>query len=95
MRIPSEIYQKNVFHPVLNTFLWKLPDSVNKYSNTHYNTIKMKPKDEKPDTYIEHIHESKNNKRNGKRFNNRLYLLFFIMSIFLKHLRLIPNKLKR
>ena len=31
-------------------FLWKLPDSVNKYSNTHYNTIKMKPKDEKPDT---------------------------------------------
>ena len=26
------------------------------------------------------------NKRNGKRFNNHFYSLFFIMSIFLKHL---------
>ena len=26
------------------------------------------------------------NKRNGKRFNNHVYSLFFIMSIFLKHL---------
>ena len=34
------------------------------------------------------------NKRNSKRFNNRVYSLFLIMSIFLKHLWLIPNILK-
>ena len=31
---------------------------------------------------------------NNKRFSNRSYLLFFLMGIFLKHLRLIPNILK-
>ena len=71
MGISSEIYQdskiENVLHPFLNIFLWKLPGSVNKHSNTHYNTIKMKPKDDKPDTYAEHIHESKKN-------NNKLKL---------------------
>ena len=36
----------------------------------------------------------KNNKTNDKRFNNRAYLLFFLMAIFLKHLWLIPNILK-
>ena len=35
-----------------------------------------------------------NNKRNGKHFNNRVYSLFFIKSIFLKHLWLIPNILE-
>ena len=35
------------------------------------------------------------NKSNGKRFNNRVYSLFFIMNIFLKHLWLIPNILKQ
>ena len=35
------------------------------------------------------------NKRNSKRFNSRVYSLFFIMSIFLKHLWLIPNILKQ
>ena len=63
MGIPSEIYQcskkESVFCPFLKIFLWKLQDSSNKYNNTHYNAIKMKPKDEKPDTYVEHIHDSK------------------------------------
>ena len=35
-----------------------------------------------------------NNKRNDKRLNNRTYSLFFVMAIFVKHLWLIPNKLK-
>ena len=30
-------------------------------------------------------------KRNDKHFNNRCDSLFFLMGIFLKHLRLIPN----
>ena len=34
------------------------------------------------------------NKKNDKRFNNRGYLLFFLMGIFLKHLWLIPNIFK-
>ena len=37
----------------------------------------------------------KPNKKNGKRFNNRVYSLFFIMTVFLKHTQLIPNILKR
>ena len=36
----------------------------------------------------------KTNKRNDKRFNNRSYLLFLLIGIFLKHLWLIPNILK-
>ena len=32
--------------------------------------------------------------RNGKRFNNRVYSLLFLMSIFLKHVSLIRNILK-
>ena len=63
MGIPSEIYQyskkESVFCPFLKIFIWKLQDSSYKYNNTHYNAIKMKPKDEKPDTYVEHIHDSK------------------------------------
>ena len=35
-----------------------------------------------------------NNKRNDKRFNNRGYSLFLLLGIFLKHLWLIPNRLK-
>ena len=41
------------------------------------------------------IPTSNENNRNGKHSNNRVYSLFFIMSIFLKHLWLIPNILKR
>ena len=36
----------------------------------------------------------KTNRKNNKRFNNLGYLLFFLMGIFLKHLRLIPDILK-
>ena len=32
--------------------------------------------------------------KNDKRFNNRVYSLFFLMGIFLTHLQLIPNILK-
>ena len=38
--------------------------------------------------------ESKRNKRNDKRFNNRGFSLFFLMCIFLNHLWLIPYILK-
>ena len=34
------------------------------------------------------------NKRNDKRFNNSGYSLLFLMRIFLKYIRLIPNILK-
>ena len=47
---------------------------------------------EKNLAYTEHILTS--NKRNDKCFNNCAYSLFFLMAIFLKHLRLIPNILK-
>ena len=37
----------------------------------------------------------KSNKKNEKHFNKRDYSLLFLMGIFRKHLRLIPNILKR
>ena len=35
-----------------NIHIDKLDDIVNQYNNTCHNTIKMKPVDEKPNTYI-------------------------------------------
>ena len=39
-----------------NVYIDKLDDIVNKYNNTYHSTIKMKPVDIKPSTYI---HSSK------------------------------------
>ena len=36
-----------------NVYIHKLDDIVNKYNNTYHSTIKMKPVDVKPSTYIE------------------------------------------
>ena len=36
-----------------NVYVEKLDDIVNKYSNAHYSTIKMKPVDVKSSTYID------------------------------------------
>ena len=36
-----------------NVQIHKLDDIVNKYNNTYHSTIKMKPVDVKPSTYIE------------------------------------------
>ena len=36
-----------------NVYIDKLDDIVNKYNNTYYKTIKMKPADVKPSTYID------------------------------------------
>ena len=35
-----------------NVYIDKLDDIVNKYNNTNHRTIKMKPADVKPSTYI-------------------------------------------
>ena len=36
-----------------NVYIDKLDDIVNKYNNTYHSTIKMKPVDVKPSTYID------------------------------------------
>ena len=36
-----------------NVYIHKLDEIVNKYNNTYHSTIKMKPVDVKPSTYIE------------------------------------------
>ena len=36
-----------------NVYIDKLDDRVNKYNNTYHRTIKMKPADVKPSTYID------------------------------------------
>ena len=36
-----------------NVYIDKLDDNVNKYNNTYHKTIKMKPVDAKPSTYID------------------------------------------
>ena len=36
-----------------NVYIDKLDDNVNKYNNTYHKTIKMKPVDPKPSTYID------------------------------------------
>ena len=83
-----------------NVYINKLDKIEDKYNNTYHKTIKMKSAKVKSGTYIEYgvEHNDKDtkfkvgdyvrisNKRNGKCFNNRVYSLFFIMGIFLKHL---------
>ena len=49
---------KNKIHKYMtsilkNVYIDKLDDIVNKYNNTYHNTIKTKPVDVKPSTYIE------------------------------------------
>ena len=55
-----------------NVYIDKLDDIVNKYNNTYHSTIKMKPVDVKPSTYIESskdsIYQIKNEYRNKKSF---------------------------
>ena len=43
-----------------NLFIDKLDDIVNRYNNTYHSTIKMKPVDVKPNTYIESSKEINN-----------------------------------
>ena len=43
-----------------NVYINKLDDIVNKYNNTYHNTIKMKPVDGKPSTYIDSSKEINN-----------------------------------
>ena len=40
-----------------NVYIDKLDDIVNKYNNTYHRTIKMKPVDIKPSTYIDYSKE--------------------------------------
>ena len=40
-----------------NVYIDKLDDIVNKYNNTYDSTIKMKPVDVKPNTYIDYSKE--------------------------------------
>ena len=42
-----------------NVFIYKLDDIVNKYNNTYYRTLKMKPVDVKSSTYID-FHQDNN-----------------------------------
>ena len=58
------------------------------------NLIKPGIKLPKNDKEWEQANDFFRNKKNDKRFNNRGYSLFFLMDIFLKYLRLIPNILK-
>ena len=44
-----------------NVYIDKLDDIVNKYNNTYHKTIKVKPIDEKPSTYIDSNKEINNN----------------------------------
>ena len=57
------------------------------------NSLKKLTKEELSKMVLEY--QNKFNKRNDKRFNNRDYSLFLLMGIFLKHLPLISNILKR
>ena len=43
-----------------NDYIDKLDDTVNKYNNTYYRTIKMKPIDVKSNTYIDSSKETNN-----------------------------------
>ena len=47
-----------------NVYIKKLDDMVNKYNNTYYRTIKMKPFDVKASMYIDFIQER--NKKDPK-----------------------------
>ena len=50
--LKNKIY-KNMTSISKNVYIDKLDDIVNKYDNTYHRTIKMKPVDIKPSTYLE------------------------------------------
>ena len=50
--LKNKIY-KYITSKSKNVQIHKLDDIVNKYNNTYHSTIKMKPVDVKPSTYIE------------------------------------------
>ena len=50
--LKNKIY-KNMTSISKNVYIDKLDDIVNKYDNTYHRTIKMKPVDIKPNTYLE------------------------------------------
>ena len=50
--LKNKIY-KHMTSISTNVYIHKLDDIVNKYNNTYHSTIKMKPVDVKPSTYIE------------------------------------------
>ena len=50
--LKNKIY-KYMTSILTNVYIHKLDDIVNKYNNTYHSTIKMKPVDVKPSTYIE------------------------------------------
>ena len=54
----------NILYQSLKLFIWKLPDSLNQCNNTYYTRIKMKPKDERINSYVKNINES--NEGNSK-----------------------------
>ena len=49
-----------------NLYINKLADIVNKYNNAYYSTIKMKPVDVKPSTYVDF---NKENNKEDPKFN--------------------------
>ena len=50
--LKNKIYKHMTSIPK-NVYVDKLDDIVNKYNNTYHRTIKMKPVDVKPSTYID------------------------------------------
>ena len=50
--LKNKIY-KNMTSISKNVYIDKLDDIVNKYDNTYHRTIKMKPVDIKPSTYLD------------------------------------------
>ena len=67
--LKNKIY-KNMTSISKNVYIDKLDDIVNKYDNTYHRTIKMKPVDIKPSTYLDSSKEI--NDKNTK-FKNWRY----------------------
>ena len=67
--LKNKIY-KNMTSISKNVYIDKLDDIVNKYDNTYHRTIKMKPVDIKPSTYLDSSKEI--NDKNTK-FKNWVY----------------------
>ena len=63
-------------------YIDKIDDIVNKYSNTYYSTIKMKPVDVKSSTYIDF--DKMNNKEDPKYQNIKTFLQQVMFQIGLK-----------
>ena len=61
--LKNKIY-KNITSISKNVYIDKLDDIVNKYDNTYHRTIKMKPVDIKPSTYLDSSKET--NDKNTK-----------------------------